>query len=445
MKVEIGAALKCFLIEMHLLLAAVLVILATAAAKGQSRNPEPAGWFAGDAHVHCDCGVASGEPVSPQYLLEAMKVNNLSVISVLADMGNGEVRDAVRDLPRVNGLDDPRSTADRILHWDAEWHFDPRGVTFEQKAIGGHLIVLGLGHAEHRFAEYTWPILNWAGEQLSTVGFAHMQYLPHGIPQDLDCCAPLEYPVETALGTVSFLMEDVDGSDTAIESYYRLLNCGFRPGLAASTDFPCNDRKPIGSLLTYVSVPGGKLTYTGWIKGIGKGATVVSRNGHKEFLDVTVNSYGSPGEDIRLARPGGVTVDVSWSSAERSLGRLELVRNGEVVASQEALAAPGSPVKLHQSVAFRHSGWLCARVMGATGHRVHSAATFVTVAGEPVRASAADAEFFVQWIDNLIARTTPPGDWSVYLAHDRTRAHARYLKASEIYKAIAASARQLEK
>jgi hypothetical protein len=198
-------------------------------------------------------------------------------------------------------------------------------------------------------------------------------------------------------------------------------------------------------LLTYVSVPGGKLTYEGWIKGIAKGNTVVSRNGHKEFLDVMVNSHGSPGEDVRLARPAGVTVDVNWSAAERLQGRLELVRNGVVVASQEASAGPRAPVKMHQSVAFRHSGWLCARVMGAKGHRVHSAATFVTVGGEPVRASAADAEFFIQWIDNLIARTTPPADWSVYMRQDREQAHARYLKAGELYQAIAAAARQQEK
>lgn len=428
---------------MHLLLAVALMILAIVPMDGQARNPEPAGWWAGDAHVHCDCGVAAGDPVTPQYLLEAMKVNNLSVISVLADMGNGEVRDAVRDLPRVNGRDDPRSLPDRILHWDAEWHFDPRGVTFERKAIGGHLIVLGLRHAERRFAEYTWPILDWGIGQHAVIGFAHLQYLPHGIPQDLDCCAPLEYPVETALGTVSFLMEDVDGADTAIESYYRLLNCGFRPGLVASTDFPCNFRKPIGSLLTYVFVPGGKLSYQGWIEGIGKGRTVVSRNGHKEFLDLKINQHASPGDEIRLQHPGPVTVDVNWLATEKLQGRLELVSNGVVVASRDESAAPGSPVKVHQAIDFRRSGWLCVRVMDSKGHRVHSAATFVTVSGGPVRASAQDAEFFIQWIDNLIARTTPPADWSVYLAHDREQAHARYLKARQIYQAIAADARRL--
>ncbi len=410
----------------------VVSLLVTGVVPAVGQRLEPAGWWAGDAHVHLDCGVASGDPVTTDYLLEAMKVNNLAVISVLADMGNGEVRDAARDLPRVNGRDDPLSRPDRILHWDAEWHFDPRGVTFEQKAIGGHLIVLGLRHAERRFSEYTYPILDWASSQHAIVGFAHMQYLPSGLPGELDCCAPLEYPVETALGTVAFVMEDVDGSDTAIAAYYRLLNCGFRPGLAASTDFPCNARKAIGSLLTYALVPG-RLTYQRWIEAVGKGHTVVSRNGHKEFLDVKVNRWAAPGDEVRLQRPGSVTVEVKWSATEKLPGKLELVRNGVVIASRRDSV-------LHETVDFQRSGWLCARVMDARGHRVHSAATLVTVGGAPVRTSAADAEFFIRWIDNLIAKTTPPGDWSIYLTHDREQAHARYLKAREIYKTIAAEA-----
>jgi len=46
---------------------------------------------------------------------------------------------------------------------------------------------------------------------------------------ELSCCLPLEYPVETALHTIDFLMEDVDGSESAMLAYNRLLNCGFRP------------------------------------------------------------------------------------------------------------------------------------------------------------------------------------------------------------------------
>lgn len=257
--------------------------------------PEPSGWFAGDPHVHCDCGVAGGLTVTPEQVFAAMETNQLAVVSLLADMGNGEVRDAARDLPKINGKDFRLSTPHQILHWDAEWHFDPHGVTFDGKAIGGHLILLGLEHGERTFSEFTYPIIQRAKEQKAVVGLAHMQYLAEGIPQNLDCCAPLEYPVETALGSIDFLMEDVNGSDSAIHAYYRLLNCGFRPGFAAATDFPCNAHQPIGTQLTYVRTADGRLSYRGWIEGIAGGRTVVSRNAHREFLDLKVNGRARPG------------------------------------------------------------------------------------------------------------------------------------------------------
>ena len=53
-----------------------------------------------------------------------MSPQNLAVISLLADMGNGEVQDPVTDLPLVNGQDASISTPGRIVHWDAEWHWD---------------------------------------------------------------------------------------------------------------------------------------------------------------------------------------------------------------------------------------------------------------------------------------------------------------------------------
>ena len=174
------------------------------------------------------------------------------------------------------------------------------GVTFERKVIGGHLILLGLKQSGQPFAQYTYPIFEWAKERGAIGGYAHMQYLPFafypppdGIPQSLDCCAPLEYPVETALGSSSFLMEDVHGSDSAIQAYYRILNCGFRPGLVASTDYSCNYIEPLGTLLTYVRIPGGGLTYDKWVEGIAQGKTVVSRNAHNEFLDLKSKRYGT--------------------------------------------------------------------------------------------------------------------------------------------------------
>ncbi len=414
------------------------------ASRAGNAAPEPSGWYAGDAHVHRDCGGAGGYgPVSTSWILEAMKTNDLAVLSLLADMGNGEVRDAPQDLPLVNGLDAPGSGIQRLLHWDAEWHFDPKGVTFDQKMIGGHLIILGLRHAERSFAEYTYPIIRWAKEQQAIVGFAHMQYLPDGIPEELNCCIPLEYPVETALGTSDFLMEDVDGNEAAIHGYYRLLNCGFRPGLAAGTDFPCNDRRAIGSLLTYVHVPNGNLTYAKWIEGIALGRTVISRNGHDEFLELKVNDTIGPGGEVRLRGKGTVRNSVLWSASKPLTGRVELVQNGNVVASREASASPGAPFRLETTCDFAGSGWLCARRMDSHGHQTHTAAVFVSVDGAPVRANPGDAEYFVAFIDRLIRNTSPGGAWSRYFARDLPAAQDRYRKAREIFIKIAAEARAL--
>ena len=100
-----------------------------------------AGWYAGDMHVHRSCG---GAPESISSMHDKMATNDLAVISLLADMGNGEVQDATQDLPRVTGADDPASTTGRIVHWDAEWHWDATYTQYPHQALGGHIVALGL-------------------------------------------------------------------------------------------------------------------------------------------------------------------------------------------------------------------------------------------------------------------------------------------------------------
>ena len=400
----------------------------------QAAGPEPTGWYAGDMHVHRSCG---GSPVTVSSIYDAMVAQDLSVVSLLADMGNGEVKDPATDLPLVTGQDDPISTPGRIIHWDAEWHWDATYSSYPHQALGGHLVNLGLTEAHQIWEEYTYPILQWAHQQGGVSGFAHMQYLDDGIPQSLNCCIPIEYPVEVALGTADFVSEDVGGSEAAIHAYYRLLNCGFRPGLAAGTDYPCG--QVIGPLVTYGQVSGGPLTYRGWIDAIARGRTVVSRDGHNEFLDLRVNDTATPGDEVQLTGGGDVPVSVTWTAKQSLTGTIELVRNGVVVASKDAAAAPGAPDSLTTTVSFAQSGWLCARVTGSGGgHTVHTAAVFVTVDGAPVRASATDAQFYVDWIDNLIQMTSPGGEWNSFFPTNLAAAQARYQAAKAVYQQIVA-------
>jgi len=76
--------------------------------------------------VHVDCGVGSGhDPMTDVQMLAEMKARGLAVVSLPADMGNGEVRFAEKDLPRVNGTAGPgdgiRLGSGGIVQVDVGW------------------------------------------------------------------------------------------------------------------------------------------------------------------------------------------------------------------------------------------------------------------------------------------------------------------------------------
>jgi O-glycosyl hydrolase len=411
-----------------------------AGARAVSSRPQPDDWFSGDMHVHLSCG---DEPIPLDRLPDMMRAGDLDVISLLADMGNAEVKDAARDLPRVNGRDDPLSTPHRLIHWDAEWHWDATYTNFAHQALGGHLVVLGAREARQIWDESPRSILTWARKQKAVSGFAHMQYLTGQFQDDLNCCIPVNYPVEAALGSIDFISEDVSGAGSAIDAYYRLLNCGFRLGLAAGTDYPCNDRAPLGTLRTYVQVKDRKLTYSKWVEGIARGRTVVSRVGGSEFLALQVNRTATPGDEIQLGGAGPVQVEVRWSVSRLSHGRIELVRNGVVVASIDGSASLGKPLVLSTAVPFTDSGWLCARRTDgdASGHKTHTAAVYVTVNHAPLRASASDARYFIDWIDRLLTKTGPGGEWNRFFPTQLEAEQARFRQARDIYRRIARESR----
>ena len=404
-----------------------------------STGPEPTGWYAGDPHVHRSCG---GTAEALTSIKQKMDDEDLRFISLLADCGNGEVQNPTTDLPLVTGSDASISTANRTVHWDTEWHWDATYTQYAQQALGGHLVNLGQSSAAQVWQEYTYPVINAVHQQGGISGFAHMQYLPSGIPGSLDCCTPIEYPVEVALGAADFISEDVtDTGDTAIEAYYRLLNDGFRPGFAAGTDYPCGNNV-IGSRLTYANLGTGAVTYRNWINAIKAGKTVISRNGHNEFLNLVVNGSAGPGDQVDLTSAGTVPVTVTWTAKQNYTGLLQLVHNGQVVASKQATVTAGSPVTLTANVDFGKSGWVTARRMNSDGqdHQVHTGAAFVLVNQAPIRASAEDAQFYVDWIDNLLTKTSPGGEWNHYFPTQLAAAQARYQQAKTVFQQIKAEA-----
>jgi O-glycosyl hydrolase len=421
----------------------VFTITGTFSSSMNIEKPEPADWYAGDIHIHRNCGEGTSI-ISETELTAMMEPNDLAVISVLADMGNGEAKDSRTDLTKVSGSDAAYSKPGRLVHWDAEWHFDPAGVTFEHKALGGHIVLLGLKEAHQIWDESPYKILEWGKSQDAVAGFCHMQYLNDKIQNELTCCIPVDYPVEAALGTIDFLSEDVWLNDAAINGYYKILNCGFRIGWAAGTDFPCNDSRPFGSLLTYVQVKDKPMTYRKWIEGIKNGRTVVTTNGHIEFLNLKINGTAGPGEEINLKGKKKIDIDVDWTSVKTLTGRIEIVCNGKVVANKDGKSSPGEPVHLKTSLKIDQSSWICARRMDERGHQSHTAPVYITIKNAPVRASAEDASYFVKWIDNILANIKPEGPWNKYFTHDLDVVQKRYQQAMAMYEKIELEARKVK-
>jgi hypothetical protein len=181
------------------------------------------------------------------------------------------------------------------------------------------------------------------------------------------------------------------------------------------------------------------------VEGIKNGRTVVTTNGHKEFLELKVNGSATPGDEIKLHENGNADVEVIWTSVLEQTGRLELVLNGKVVATQEGTATPGTPVILKASLPIQESSWLCARRMDEKGHRSHTAPVYVTVRNAPVRASAEDAGYFIKWIDKTLVNTDPGGPWNKYFTHDLDIVQNRYRQARKVYEEIAREAKLQQK
>ena len=61
----------------------------------------------------------------------------------------------------------------------------------------------------------------------------------------------------------------------------------------------------------------------------------------------------------------------------------------------------------------------------------------------PVRASESDALYYVQWIDDLLEKTSPGGEWNSFFENNLVEAQTRYQNARAIYAQIAAEAQAL--
>lgn len=361
------------------------------------------GWFSGDVHMHPnhregglymtpeDCQlVAAGEDI---------RVANLMI-------SNRQYTTRVFDTEFFrDGVVDPASTEESMMVVQEEFR--------NTSDMYGHMPLMGINRLVEPFftgerpywEDYpaNYSIAKRVQEMGGVVSYAH----PAGrVGVLLGPHQAREFPIDLALGVVNGLdlVSNMD-EDAATYLYYRVLNSGLKCTASAGTDtqMDVTDNSSIsGGGKVYVKIDP-PLSYAKWIEGYKAGRTFVS-NGPLLFLNVDGKG---PGTEIPIT--GSARLNISAEALSLApMQALELIVNGEVVATAEA-AAEGRTAKLAHVLDVDRSTWIAARVRGA-GHRrvmndsrlfAHTSPVYCTKDGKLV-AIPKDAAIVMGWIDRLI-------------------------------------------
>jgi hypothetical protein len=355
------------------------------------------GWYSGENHIHANYGYGQWHN-TPESMLAQCAGEDLNVCNFMVANSNS---DGVFDRAYFRGQPDPRSTAETILYWNQEF----------RSTLWGHMTLVNLKQVVEPvmtgFPQTTnpWDVPTNADIAVRThwqkghVNYTHAVGNPVK-PFDNPYAAKA-LPIDVALGKTDSL--DLNNSyGGTVPVWHRLLNCGFRLPPSAGTDCFLNrmfSQLPGGDRV-YVQT-NGRLNYDAWIDGLKKGESFVT-NG--PMLELTIDRKGL-GSVLTLDQGSKLAVK-AHARSQFPLAKVELLYNGEAIAKLP-LAKDDLSAKFDDSIVVDHSGWLALRATGpgnpnspAPSLFAHTAPIYVEVAGAPVR-SRADAQFFVNWIDEL--------------------------------------------
>ncbi len=288
--------------------------------------------------------------------------------------------------------------------------------------------------------------------------------LPNVAIPELNSVGAQEIFVTAAHGACDFISAMDTDRIREWNCWYHLMNCGLPVKASGETDFPCMSGTRVGQGRSYVQLgQGAKVDYAQWCEGIARGRGYVS-DGYAHALDFRVNGRTS-GDELALESPQSVkiTARVAFSPEtplepiyggvipvggprhvgdtvikreagsldpifERGARKLELVMNGQVVASRE-VAADGREHTVEFNVPVERSSWVALRQFPS----LHTNPVNVLVAGKPIRASRASAQWALGCIDQL---------WRVRASKisdaERPEAEKAYEAARAFYRKIAA-------
>jgi TolB protein len=373
---------------------------------------EPAEWVSGDVHTHMNyAGTYRNTPV---HLVEQADAENLAIVENL--IVNKEQR--VPDIAYFSLKLDAASNLNHLLLHGQEYHTSYWG-HLGLLNLTRNLILPGYAGYPNTAAASLYPananVADMAHEQGALVGYVH----PFDTFPDpaKDASLTNELPADVALGKVDYI-EVVGFSDhkSTAEVWYKLLNCGFRLPTASGTDFMGNYaslRGPVGLNRVYAEVKPGPLKIEPFLASIKAGRTFAT-NG--PLLHFSLGGQGIGGE-VRLEKKQEVHFSVEMNSIV-PVDHLQIVCNGKV-ARELALDSNRRSARVDGTIPLDASGWCVLRTFSDEAEYpildlypyATTSPVYVSVAGAPVH-NAADAAYFVAWVDRLIAAARSNTSWN---------------------------------
>lgn len=421
-------------------------------------DPSKFGWYSADHHVHaagCSHYQNPTEGVLPQDMLRQLLGESLNIGAVLTW---GPCYYYQKQF--FSGQDNPLSTPDHLMHYDLE-------VSGFPSSHAGHLVLLGLKDQDYpgtkRIEDWpTWdlPILQWGKKQGAVVGFAHSGWglevqtndLPNYELPAFDSIGANEFIVDVTYANAVDFISAVDTPYAAeLNIWYHTLNLGFRTRISGETDFPCIYDGRVGIGRDYTKIDG-KLTYSGWLKGLLDGRNYVS-DGKSHLMDFKVN--GREGEiELKAGSTAHIEVNVAayldplpdesirktsflqkpyWALERARVGTtrdvpLEVVVNG-IARARKLIAADGQIRPVTFDVPIEKSSWIALRIVQSS----HTNPIFAIVGGKPIRASRRSAEWCLAavnqcWTQKAVAISSS----------EREAARKAYDHARQVYQQLIA-------
>jgi hypothetical protein len=195
--------------------------------------------------------------------------------------------------------------------------------------------------------------------------------------------------------------------DFGFQTYYALLNCGFRMRPTAGTASGVHP-VPLGFGRVYVHLPDG-FSYQKWMDGLAAGRSFVTTG---PMLDVRVDDQ-PPGATIRCETGEKRTCKITGSAISPSpLKAIEVLVNGHRVHQLHAKNYPqaggGYYSPIEATAVLDGSSWIAVRVFeDRPDGRIrfaHSSPVFVDVPGKPLRPRRVEVDYLIGRMKEEIGR-----------------------------------------